>query len=389
MKWVFSMPSLWSSGSSGRRAALTVLLGITLVTGTSAGASAAGDRINITDLGTLGGTYSFANDVNELGQVVGRSYVAGGREHAFLWEHGVMRDLGTLGGTDSSATAINDAGQITGSSLAADGSRHAFVWWHGVMTDIGPGAGITVNERGQVLVTESADAFLWSNGSTRQIGTSGPPEDAYSQLNDRGQVAGSTQDLYLWQNGRFRALGRPPGVTGNGVGIMGINNRAEVIANAVTGDGLSHGFGWHDGTWTDIADPSRASTANAINQRGSIAGNYLQPDDLPDQAFLVRGGTVTILGDIPGGCGATGVIAMNDRDDVVGYCTAEDNGRFIGTLWHRGRAYALPGLSVPDPEIDPIGDYRSTYVSDINNRGQIVGTGYVESGAPHAVLLES
>ncbi len=56
----------------------------------------------VTDLGTLGGSFSFSKAVaiNEAGQVIGDAHTADyGSFHAFVWEGGVMTDLGTLGGT--------------------------------------------------------------------------------------------------------------------------------------------------------------------------------------------------------------------------------------------------------------------------------------------------
>src|SRR6185503_13442543 len=53
----------------------------------------------LTDLGTLGGSSSQAVAINEAGQIIGQSYLAGDAEqHAFVWQGGVMTDLGTLGG---------------------------------------------------------------------------------------------------------------------------------------------------------------------------------------------------------------------------------------------------------------------------------------------------
>ncbi len=66
------------------------------------------------DLGTLGGNCSYANGINDKGQVVGKSYTSSGKSHAFLYTNGSMTDLGTLGGKSSYANGINNKGQVVG-----------------------------------------------------------------------------------------------------------------------------------------------------------------------------------------------------------------------------------------------------------------------------------
>src|SRR5215469_15526134 len=78
-------------------------------------------RYTLTDLGTLGGTFSQAFGVNDKGWVVGFATTEGDISlHAFLWRRGVMTDLGTLGGSDplpsSAANAVNNRGEIVGIS---------------------------------------------------------------------------------------------------------------------------------------------------------------------------------------------------------------------------------------------------------------------------------
>jgi len=82
----------------------------------------------MTDLGTFGGTASWATEINERGQVVGGSETTSGAEHAFVWQDGKMTDLGTLGGRHTEATGINERGEIIGRSETTAGFRRAVLW---------------------------------------------------------------------------------------------------------------------------------------------------------------------------------------------------------------------------------------------------------------------
>ncbi len=92
---------------------------------------------SVTDLGTLGGSSSYAYGINSSGQVVGWTDIGdisdGNRvEHAFLYSGLTMTDLNSLidpssGWELDSAQAINDAGQIVGYGINGLGQEHAFL----------------------------------------------------------------------------------------------------------------------------------------------------------------------------------------------------------------------------------------------------------------------
>jgi probable HAF family extracellular repeat protein len=93
-----------------------------------------------TNIGTLGGSNSYANAVDRKGDVVGASnYVPNDDNvHAFEWVDGVMRDLLTAGGVYSSAEAINDDGVVAGATSDGRGYYGAALWQAGTWTFLAP-----------------------------------------------------------------------------------------------------------------------------------------------------------------------------------------------------------------------------------------------------------
>ncbi|HWW70600.1 MAG TPA: PEP-CTERM sorting domain-containing protein [Duganella sp.] len=251
------------------------------------------DRGNVTPLGTLGGPFSQAHDLNERGEVVGESVNSAGQTRAFLYAHGAMRDIGTLGGFSAHAQGINNAGQITGDATTSGGLTHAFRYNRGAMTDLGTiggdfSSGLDINARGAVAGYSSiADspvsvhAFLHEGGSMRDLGTLGGRDSIAMALNDAGHVVGfsatpvSNGHAFFYANGVMQDLG----TLGGAFSIAeGINNQGQIVGVSTLPDAgaTDRGFVYSGGVMRDLnslIDPASGWTIqNAwdINDRRQI-----------------------------------------------------------------------------------------------------------------------
>jgi probable HAF family extracellular repeat protein len=160
------------------------------------------------DLGTLGGTQGATNWLNDRGQVVGQSNLAGDQtHHPFLWDGNRLQDLGTLGGDNGNANWVNDKGDVVGSADLPAGQAHdGFLWTNGRMRDLPPAGGspcsnaFAINNPG-VAVGNTTDcqgnaiaAIVWQHGSATDLNTLIAPTSTRltdaEYINDQGEIVG-------------------------------------------------------------------------------------------------------------------------------------------------------------------------------------------------------
>jgi probable HAF family extracellular repeat protein len=318
------------------------LLSLALCLSMTAIAKSKGDMI---DLGTLGGTGAYPRSINNKGQIVGESYVAGDKNyHAFIYdEENGMLDLGTLeGGLDSTAVDINDSGEVIGWSYDANENVRAFYY---------------TKEKGMVPLTSL-----------------GLPENLFaSSINNKGQMAGylynasdDTGETIIYDPASgLKNLGNPFG--GNFSEARAINNNGWVTGEAFLPDDGSHAYGTflyndQDGI-INVGDfaSSDINGADAINDKGEIVGhdngvnffyskekgfialkNMFSANDINNSSVIV-GATrmnghshactyintrITDLGTLGGDMSEA--TAINDAGDIVGVSLTADSGR----QWH-------------------------------------------------------
>jgi probable HAF family extracellular repeat protein len=309
---------------------------------------------------------------------------------AVIWANGQIQDLGTLGGNASYANAINNHGQVVGAALnaIADPFGDSFLPFAFIFP-----------------VATQARAFSWTQGNGMQdVGTLGSGVDSQAFLvNESGQVVGvsftssspnsnngpaclanvPTQDPFLWENGIITDLGTLGGHCG---WPYGLNNAGAVIGNSTpSGDGFGLPFLWTRQTGMQALSTTAAGSlggeAYAINDTGQVVGYGQNSNEA--FALLWENGRVRRLGNLAG-TNCTIANSINSRGQVVGYSgpgfpEGDCTGRAV--FWDsNGPPVDLNLLVSPN---SPLQLFEAI---SINDRGEIVGSGALSNGDEHGFL---
>lgn len=329
-------------------------------------------------LGTVGGSSSSGNGINNLGWISGTSETKGDNtQEAFLWLNGLRLGLGTLGGPNSSIPfpAKDDRGILVGISDTALKDP-----W---------GENFCAFASGY-----ECQAFAWRNGKKLGLpNTLGGNNSRAAGANNQGLVIGwaetGMQDTscippavlqyvpVVWGPNPNQMQVLPTLPNDPDGAAVAINNKGQIVGiSGPCGDddgmGARHAVLWQNGTVTNLGDfgGQYFNTAAAINNGGVIAGWLDAPNDtgLCDPAcygaLWTPDGKITQIGPLPGDAFSL-AYGINDRGQVVGQ-SIDANGNSRAFIWQNGQISDLN-------EMVPPGSPYLVFAGDINNRGEVTG----------------
>jgi probable HAF family extracellular repeat protein len=319
----------------------------------------------ITDMGSLGGQWTWAYGINDAGAVVGHALVAdpalGG--HSFLYSNRLMTDLYPFDiGFSWAGKYINNAGQIAGGARLGE-ILYPAVYHNGQFTllpllgygepGFRSGMATAINNSGDVagwvsLTEEVYHAVVWRGGAVKDLGSFGAWSYA-SSMNDSGLVVGLSayapaspgeppvQHPFLYDAG----AGAMTDLYQFGlVSAVDVSNSGEIVGTVEDTAGGRQAVLLSNGARSAIHRLGVENEAAAINDRGQIVGTFRFPSG-------------------------------------VDYYFDFDLNRWVEYVVYSWHAFVFEGGQSRDLNglVFSGGHWDLQYATDVNNAGQIVGWG--------------
>ena len=346
------------------------------------------DRYIVTDVGSLGGSFTDALGVNDRGQVAGLGLSPSDTAlRGFFWDGGPIHDVGDLGGPQTGVGPINNRGQIAGSSNTTTPAPPSLFNQDSVFCNPPMVAG---------EATVECHAMLVDHGRLRDLGTLGGHNSAAENrgLNELGHVAGVAETgavdptspsgwaafhAFLWRGGKMMDLGTL-GAGPDSVAFA-VNDLDQVVGADFTGNSSFHssvGWLWQAGRKTALGTLGGSfSMPSAVNDWGQVVGASHIAGDATRHAFLWQRGHMTDLGTLPGDV-LSEAADINELGQVVGISCSTTQCRPV--LWQGGKILDLNSM------IPASSGWQVLDVQVVNNRGQLAGSAF-GNGEVHAVVL--
>lgn len=299
--------------------------------------------------------------------------------HVFLYSKGVMKDLNITSPPTAFPTAVNDSGVVVGGTIAID----------------------PVGETG------SAAPFIYQNGAAQLI--PGPIEtllplglnNANQMVGSSIQVSGDSLNFFIGSKayldplsgGTLTLLTAP--VSGGAAAAFGINSNGEIAGSTVAQDATEV----TPLLWQNLVPQALPllpgylqGIATSVNDSGVAAGiafdldfTVLRDPNAKAHAVLFDNGAVTDLGVLPGDASSL-AMSVNNSGSVVGFSSSKPpdftlhlaayvdapESNYHAFLYTGGKMYDLTKQLVNGA------GWQLSFAAQINNAGQIVGTGLFE-----------
>jgi len=312
------------------------------------------------DLGTLGGSTSFALDVNMHRQVTGNAQTPIGqpnpRLNAFLYSgSGPMQNLGVLPGSNnfSRGYAINASGVVVGesdnnSSRAFRSSGGAMSLLPGLSGGNGGAVAHDINDAGVIVGASSngtaSRPVVWTAGAPTDLGSldgqTSTPGRAWG-INNQGQMVGvsrrdaggSIAQATLWNGIGAAPLNLRSLLADSFSEALAINESGVVVGAAVNGTtqfgtSIRRAVRWTPGSPGYQIEALGSlgltfSEAKDVNASGQIVGSATNILGQAQRAFLWDSGVMVDLNTLATSPGwvLTSAEGINDLGDIVGFGT--------------------------------------------------------------------